>query len=157
MRVHLNERDVPYMKPEKKKVVKFQLEKEWKWLEFHRKIFREGVIIDAKWNSKVAALLRNNWEMLQRSRVTVTQKRVRKCHWKNEQNMYSQFNIFTRIYLQEFLVNSKGNSKVECPLRNNAKKVGILCNIYTRRVRYLENERKMGKKLWQSIQGERVR
>lgn len=62
--------------------------------------------------------------------------------------MYSQFNIFTRIYLQEFLVNSEGNSKVECPLRNSAKKVGISCNIYTRRVRYLENERKMGKKLW---------
>ena len=71
--------------------------------------------------------------------------------------MCSQFNIFTRIYLQEFLVNSEGNSKVECPLRNNAKKVRILCNIYTRRVRYLENERKMGKKLWQSLQGERVR
>ena len=61
--------------------------------------------------------------------------------------MCSQFNIFTRIYLQEFIVNSEGNSKVECPLRNNAEKVGILCNIYTRRVRYFENEKKNGKKV----------
>lgn len=101
LRVHLNERDVPYMKPEKKKVVKFQLEKEWKWLEFHRKIFREGVIIDTKWNSKVAALLRNNWEMLQRSRVTVTQE---ECESAIEK--MNKICVVNLIYLQEFIYKS---------------------------------------------------